>query len=455
MNTLAGGIIVGAALSHMLPTSEDSIDDYFVDSATGVTTNTYPYAGLIAGGSLMILIVIDKTALSRYDKHGNQVGHSHSAPDVPGENGHEEGSSGDSDDSDDDDEEEGAAGGSGTVRHRRRANHHHHTHHHHNIYHSNEEVLPYDPILTRATANGSIVSTVIRKVGRVRRHSISSTSQAVNLLEESTISCSVTCDPNPDCSTPNMTQRLSSSQLASSDSTSVPANGAAHAAVQVPSQPLLGAASSGDAQRTSYGSVADPRSPDQTPLLRNKQDSKLAKKHMSPLEIRAYLFTIALSVHSLFEGLGMGAETTESGLLSLIVAVVAHKAIEAFSLGVSVYFAKMNRTRSLCILIGYSLVTPVGIAVGMGAAQSAQGPVRDLIEGILTAVAAGSFLYISLIELIPSELQSNAGVPPPPPRKSIQHDSPQPWLTRKKALWIKILCLVFGWGIMALIAEWA
>jgi len=105
----------------------------------------------------------------------------------------------------------------------------------------------------------------------------------------------------------------------------------------------------------------------------------------------AYVFVIALSMHSLFEGLGLGAES-EGGLVSIILAVASHKALEAFALGLSIFNAKFTRKRSSAIILSYSCATPIGIAIGMSVPSESN--IANLITGILTAVAAGSFLCI-------------------------------------------------------------
>jgi len=146
----------------------------------------------------------------------------------------------------------------------------------------------------------------------------------------------------------------------------------------------------------------------------------------------AYVFVIALSMHSLFEGLGLGAESTEGGLASIILAVVSHKALEAFALGLSIFNAKFTRKRSSAIILGYSCATPIGIAIGMSVPS--ESSMANLVTGILTAVAAGSFLYISLIEILPIEFHKQT--------------------SRKRISWcLGSTCI--GWAFMAFIAKYA
>ena len=52
---------------------------------------------------------------------------------------------------------------------------------------------------------------------------------------------------------------------------------------------------------------------------------------------RAVLLIVALTFHSLFEGLAIGLQKDLGELMSIFIAVVVHKAVMAFSLGKPVY----------------------------------------------------------------------------------------------------------------------
>ncbi|GAM16957.1 hypothetical protein SAMD00019534_001320 [Acytostelium subglobosum LB1] len=145
---------------------------------------------------------------------------------------------------------------------------------------------------------------------------------------------------------------------------------------------------------------------------------------------QAWIFMLALSVHSIFDGLGLGAETDPSNFYGLMVAVLAHKALDGFALGVPVFYAKFSRLQTALALSFCAAMTPLGIGIGMAIASLYQGTQAYLSEGIILSVTTGSFLYISLIELMPSGL----GQPG--------------WMKTK-------LFLTFiGWALLAVIALW-
>lgn len=54
----------------------------------------------------------------------------------------------------------------------------------------------------------------------------------------------------------------------------------------------------------------------------------------------------------------------------------------------------------------FSGITPVGIFVGMGLKSVLQGKVATLISSLLISFAAGTFLYIAILEIIAEEFES-------------------------------------------------
>jgi len=150
--------------------------------------------------------------------------------------------------------------------------------------------------------------------------------------------------------------------------------------------------------------------------------------------VTALVFVVALSIHSVFEGLGLGSEQDQHGLTALILAIVAHKLLEAFALGLSVFYAKFKWWQNLILLVIYATSTPVGVGIGWGATSGSTTASTNLINGILVSIAAGSLLYIGLIEILPTEFNKRQ--------------------TRKMML-LRCAFMIFGWFLLALVAEWA
>lgn len=70
---MAGGVVLGAAFSHLMSDSQEFFEKYMemVDPPKeGEDHEYYPFAFLIAAFSLMLLISIDRLALKDHN-HGN------------------------------------------------------------------------------------------------------------------------------------------------------------------------------------------------------------------------------------------------------------------------------------------------------------------------------------------------------------------------------------------------
>mmetsp|Transcript_53466 Transcript_53466/g.124531 ORF Transcript_53466/g.124531 Transcript_53466/m.124531 type:complete len:293 (+) Transcript_53466:53-931(+) len=102
---------------------------------------------------------------------------------------------------------------------------------------------------------------------------------------------------------------------------------------------------------------------------------------------------VALTLHSLMEGLCYGA-SEGSAAFEIFLAILIHKGMAAFALGVA-WIRSLPGWRSyLAATFLFALMTPIGILIG----QSVEG---SLAGSVLTALAAGTFLYVGLIETAP------------------------------------------------------
>jgi len=108
----------------------------------------------------------------------------------------------------------------------------------------------------------------------------------------------------------------------------------------------------------------------------------------------------ALSFHSMMEGIGLGTQQKKSMLASISVAILAHKGLAAFALGTAFCKSKLSRTQVLVMALVFSSGTPCGIAIGALVSQHFNGPATS----VCTAFAAGTFLQVSMMEIIPSVL---------------------------------------------------
>ena len=127
-----------------------------------------------------------------------------------------------------------------------------------------------------------------------------------------------------------------------------------------------------------------------------------------PLTARAvlmpYMMAMLLSMHSFIEGIALGVEETVVETLDVVMAIAAHKWFAAFALGVNLTRSRLDRTTLIHIVIIFSLMTPLGILIGILVTSSLESVTQSLASEAVKAVASGTFVYVGLIEVIVPEL---------------------------------------------------
>ncbi|MGB0684841.1 MAG: ZIP family metal transporter [Planctomycetota bacterium] len=108
---------------------------------------------------------------------------------------------------------------------------------------------------------------------------------------------------------------------------------------------------------------------------------------------------VGLSLHAFTTGLGLSAAGTAGASLALpvFVAIVAHKAFEGFSLMSVFGLAHFPKRRMATLLAVFALLTPLGVWGGSFLFPS----IGEDGIAVAVALAAGTFLYVCLTELLP------------------------------------------------------
>ena len=148
--------------------------------------------------------------------------------------------------------------------------------------------------------------------------------------------------------------------------------------------------------------------------------------------LTALLLMVMLSFHSLIEGAALGINSLFSNTMVIFIAIMAHKSTASFALGVTIVRGYTSKFRSIAMLTGFSLMSPIGVilaAVVSGFLQSGTG---NLAEAVFNAFAAGSFLYIGTMNVIDN------------------HFHPKPLIDRCAEL----CALIIGIGSMGIVAIW-
>lgn len=120
---------------------------------------------------------------------------------------------------------------------------------------------------------------------------------------------------------------------------------------------------------------------------------------------QAIIFVFALSMHSFLEGLAICSKNSSESLTQFLISLFAHKWLEAFALGVNIMNASFPLVHAILILIFYAFLTPFGMILGMVILKlvSSEATWAAWTVKCLNGLAVGSFLFVSCIEMIPPE----------------------------------------------------
>jgi len=79
-----------------------------------------------------------------------------------------------------------------------------------------------------------------------------------------------------------------------------------------------------------------------------------------------FVLMIALSVHSIFEGLALGISQSEKDVVNMAIAILIHKGAASSSLGISLVKTFPDNFK-LCrmLILTFAFATPLGVALGM------------------------------------------------------------------------------------------
>uniref|UniRef100_A0AC11DRD1 Solute carrier family 39 member 2 n=1 Tax=Ovis aries TaxID=9940 RepID=A0AC11DRD1_SHEEP len=146
---------------------------------------------------------------------------------------------------------------------------------------------------------------------------------------------------------------------------------------------------------------------------------------------RALILLLSLSFHSVFEGLAVGLQLTVASTVQLCLAVLAHKGIVVFGVGLRLVQVGTESRWAVLSILSLALMSPLGLAIGLAVPQGDSKAGQGLAQALLEGMAAGTFLYVTFLEILPRELAS------------------------PEAPLAKWSCVAAGFAFMAVIALWA
>lgn len=152
---------------------------------------------------------------------------------------------------------------------------------------------------------------------------------------------------------------------------------------------------------------------------------------------------LGIIFHSVIIGLNLGS-TDYDEFKTLYIVLVFHQSFEGLGIGARLSAIPWPRENpewiKYALCIGYGLVTPISIAIGIGVRESyvAGSFTANIVSGVLDSLSCGILIYTGMIELLARDFIFN---------KKFRKDLTQ--------LSFACGCLVLGAGIMALLGKWA
>lgn len=115
----------------------------------------------------------------------------------------------------------------------------------------------------------------------------------------------------------------------------------------------------------------------------------------------------ALSMHSVVEGVALGLEPEVTASLWVVTGILLHKGSASFALMFSAHAAGLNTSNLRAVLAVFVLMTPLGILFGAMVASLLQGKSAELVVGVFYALAAGTLIYVAIMNVIDGEIGRN------------------------------------------------
>jgi len=136
-----------------------------------------------------------------------------------------------------------------------------------------------------------------------------------------------------------------------------------------------------------------------------QSDNSIAREKSFLSSVRGFLIVLALSIHSLFEGMAIGLEETDSGVWKLFAAVIVHGVAIVFCIGTEMISSGLKKKTILIYMLVLGVNSPVGVLIGLIVTLQIENPSGGhlLAIGVLQGLAGGTLLYITFFEVLSRE----------------------------------------------------
>ncbi|XP_072536033.1 zinc transporter ZIP1-like [Salminus brasiliensis] len=122
--------------------------------------------------------------------------------------------------------------------------------------------------------------------------------------------------------------------------------------------------------------------------------------------VRVFVLVFSLSLCSVFEGLAVGLQEAGVKGLDLSLSLLFRKGLTALCLAIKLTQDQLRRVAVTTCLLLFSATCPLGAVLGIGLRQTHTAPQYQLACSTLQGLAAGSFLYVTAMEVLPYALSS-------------------------------------------------
>ncbi len=172
------------------------------------------------------------------------------------------------------------------------------------------------------------------------------------------------------------------------------------------------------------------------------------------LSSMAYLFELGCVMHSFIIGLMLGTAVEVGEVRALIIALSFHQFFEGLSLASVLLAAGLRRWGFALMVAVYSLTCPVGIAVGIGIADTydSHSVTARAVQGTINGVSGGLLLYLAAA-LIMGEFAAGSGAGVGGCCAGAAVMRRREWTAWEHVLLFAMLCV--GAGGFAVLAMWA
>nr|AKN21673.1 slc39a-8 [Schmidtea mediterranea] len=124
------------------------------------------------------------------------------------------------------------------------------------------------------------------------------------------------------------------------------------------------------------------------------------------------MLTFALGSHSIIEGLGFAMIGEFNLTVNMLITVLIHESVCALSLGVNLASKKTSVVTSISLLATFAALIPLGIGIGVAVNLGIEkNLVGDVVTAVLQGIAAGTFIYVVFMEILPAEMHNRKQAP--------------------------------------------